>query len=137
MDFSDWAYNNTYERCRKTGDAAAVARMETLFLAGADEALAASRALSERLYGRDIPYVLLLHAGAFDAWMMPRLLDLYKARGVAFVSLETAMADPFYETDRQAANTSAPLTLENQARAAGIAMPERADVLSELAGLCL
>ncbi|MBU1346441.1 MAG: polysaccharide deacetylase family protein [Alphaproteobacteria bacterium] len=136
MDFSDWAYNNTYERCRKTGDAAAVARMETLFLAGADEALAASRALSDRLYGRDIPYVLLMHAGAFDARMMPRLLELYQARGVTFVSLEAAMSDPFYETDREAADTAAPLTLENEARAAGIAVPERADVLNELAALC-
>jgi hypothetical protein len=30
--------------------------------------------MSEQLYNRDIPYVLLMHIGAFDARMLPRLL---------------------------------------------------------------
>lgn len=136
MDFSDWAFNEPWARCRSNGDAAGLARLETLFLASAAEALSASRALSHALYGRDIPYVLLLHAGAMDAHMMPRLLALYQARGVRLVTLEAAMADPVYAADRASADSPVPLSLETAAAAAGLPRPPRTNVQTELAGLC-
>ena len=132
MDFSDWAFSEPYARCRARDDAAGVARLETLFLAAAETALAASRAQSAERYSRDIPYVLLLHAGAFDAHMMPRLLALYQARGVQFVPLDRAMADPFYDSDREAAGSPAPLSLENTPAVEA----EASRVLAELATLC-
>lgn len=136
MDFSDWAFNEPWARCRAEGDAAGVARLEALYLAAADDALVASRTLSNRLYGRDIPYVLLMHVGALDAHMLPRLLAMYQARGVGFVTLETAMADPFYDADRTMEDSASPLTLENAAAAAGVPVPDRMNVQAELAGLC-
>lgn len=136
MDFSDWAFNAPYARCAAAGDAAGVERLETLYLQAADEALAATRSLSQALYGRDIPYVLLMHVGALDARMMPRLLAMYRARGVAFVTLEQAMADPFYGPDVRAEDTGRPLTLENAAALAGVTAPSRVDVQPELAALC-
>ena len=48
------------------------------------------------LYGRDIPYVPLMHIGAFDAEMLPRLLALYRSRGFQFITLQEAERDPFY-----------------------------------------
>lgn len=136
MDFSDWAFNEPWARCKSRGDAAGMARLETQFLASAAEAFDASRGLSQRLYGRDIPYVLLMHVGALDAHMMPRLLALYQARGARFVTLDEAMADPFYEADLKATASSAPLTLENAAVAAGLPVPRRTEVQSGLADLC-
>jgi hypothetical protein len=37
---------------------------------------------------------LLMHIGAFDARMLPRLLALYKASGFRFVTLPDAARDP-------------------------------------------
>ncbi|MBX9615402.1 MAG: polysaccharide deacetylase family protein [Caulobacteraceae bacterium] len=136
MDFSDWAFNEPWARCKSRGDAAGMARLEALFLASAAEAFDASRALSQRLYGRDIPYVVLMHVGALDAHMMPRLLALFQARGARFVTLDEAMADPFYEADLKVTASSAPLTLENAAVAAGLAVPRRTEVRTGLADLC-
>lgn len=136
MDFSDWAFNEPFARCREEGDVEGVARLEALYLSAAEEALAASRRLSADLYERDIPYVLLMHVGAFDAHMLPRLLALYQARGVRFVPLDEAMADPFYVIDRAAGDSPSPLTLEAMAAAAGISVAGRADVQVELAALC-
>lgn len=136
MDFSDWAFNEPYARCRTAGDAAALARLEVLYLSAAEDVLAASRALSNRLYGRDIPYVLLMHVGAFDAQMLPRLLKMYRERGVRLVTLAEAMDDPFYDSDLEAANAEFPLTLENAAAAKGLASPARPDLQPELAALC-
>ena len=136
MDFSDWAFNEPYARCRAAGDAAGVATLERLFLAAAEDALSSSRMLSNNLYGREIPYVLLLHIGAMDAHMLPRLLRMFEARGVRLVTLEQAMADPFYEVDRLAENGSGRLTLEAAASGAGLSTPPRLDVLPALAALC-
>ncbi|AQR63099.1 hypothetical protein BZG35_16645 [Brevundimonas sp. LM2] len=136
MDFSDWAFNEPYARCRAAGDEAGLARLEALYMASAEEALAASRALSGRLYGRDIPYVLLMHVGALDARLMPRLLAMYRARGVRLVTLDQAMTDPFYAADRAVSESPQALTLENAARSAGVAVPARMDVQTEAAALC-
>jgi hypothetical protein len=46
--------------------------------------------------GRDVPYVLLMHVGSFDAYMMPRLLALYRSMGFRFVTLQEAESDPYY-----------------------------------------
>src|SRR5690606_20192965 len=108
MDFGDWRWNGAYARCAAKGDTAAIERLETLFLAAAGTTLDAHRAQAHRLYGRDIPYVLLLHVGAFDARMMPRLIDLYRREGVRFVPLETAMRDPVYARANAPAATDPP-----------------------------
>jgi len=135
LDFADWAYNEPYARCRDKGDEAAIAALEARYLASAVESLERTRALSQRLYGRDIPYVLLMHLGAFDARMAPRLLALYRSKGVRFVNLADAEADPFYRSDVEITPTSEPLTLEAEARRRGIA-PAPAPPIADLAALC-
>lgn len=96
MDFSDWAYNNAYARCVVKGDADAILRMEHAWLGTASVQADRAREMAKALYGRDIPYVLLMHLGAFDAHMMPRLIALYREKGYRFVSIEEAGKDPYY-----------------------------------------
>jgi lysophospholipase L1-like esterase len=99
MDFGDWAHNDAYARCAAKGDKDAIARMETDWLAGAQATARRSRAMAQKLYGRDIPYVLLMHVGAFDGHMMPRLIELYQREGFRFVTLEQATKDPHYRNE--------------------------------------
>ena len=87
--------------------------------------------LSHALYGRDIPYVLLMHVGAFDARMMPRLLALYRRMGFHFVTLRQAEADPFYANALDLALPGPTATLERAARRAAWpipAIPSQGDV---------
>ncbi|MFZ0269225.1 polysaccharide deacetylase family protein [Caulobacter sp.] len=126
MSFGDYAWNEPYARCMAKGDAAAVAVLEASYLKAAKDSLDFERGLSAKLYGRDIPYVLLMHAGAFDARMMPRLLKMYQDNGVAFVSLEEAERDKFYAADFKTQATEAPTTLENAMKAKGLPLPPQA-----------
>jgi len=96
MTFGDYLWNEPYARCKAKGDAAAITRLESSYLAAADQSADYYRALSHSLYQRDIPYVLLMHVGAFDAEMLPKLLSLYRAKGFEFVTLEQAEHDEFY-----------------------------------------
>jgi peptidoglycan/xylan/chitin deacetylase (PgdA/CDA1 family) len=126
MSFGDYAWNEPYARCMAKGDAAAVASLETSYLQAAKDSLDYSRTLSATLYGRDIPYVLLMHAGAFDARMMPRLLALYRDNGVAFVTLQEAERDRFYAADDRTEPTTVPTSLEEAMKARGLPVPSLA-----------
>jgi peptidoglycan/xylan/chitin deacetylase (PgdA/CDA1 family) len=99
MSFGDYLWNEPYARCMAKGDQRAIESLKRDYLAAADEKITYSRKMSQALYGRDIPYVLLMHIGAFDAEMLPKLLNLYESRGFRFVTLAEAESDPFYLED--------------------------------------
>lgn len=96
MDFSDWAWTAPYARCRDAGDEAAVAKLEQMYLQAAKEGITHARAQSQQAYGREIPYVLLLHVSAFEGRMLPQLLKLYRSEGFRFVTLAQAQSDGAY-----------------------------------------
>ena len=135
MDFSDWQWAAPYARCRDSGDEASIAQLETLYLAAARENGDFSRALSHGVYGRDIPYVLLVHVGAFSARMMPRLLALYREMGFRFVSLPHAEADPAYAADLAPARGGRATSLEHLAAAKRVHAP-RPDYATRLERFC-
>ena len=135
MDFSDWQWAAPYARCRDSGDEASIAQLEALYLAAARENAHFSRALSQGVYGRDIPYVLLVHVGAFSARMMPRLLALYREMGFQFVSLPQAEADPAYAADLAPAPGSRATNLEDLAANKRVQSP-RTDYAARLERFC-
>lgn len=94
--FGDYGWNTVYARCLAKGDAGVIAGLEKSFIDAAREEAIRKRDLSRQLYGRDVPQVLLLHLGAFDARMLVRLLDLYRTLGFRFTTLAEAERDPFY-----------------------------------------
>lgn len=99
LNFEDWAWNDPYARCMEKKDEKAIAWLHDSYLAAADRSIANFRELTQRLYGRDIAYVLLLHIGPHDAKMFPKLIALFRSRGFRFVTLQQAMADPVYVED--------------------------------------
>ena len=136
MSFDDYLWNEPYARCAANGDAATIATLETAWLAAAQSSLAYYRTLSLQLYGRDIPYVLLMHLGAFDAHILPRLLTLYRAKRVTLVSLEDAERDPFYARAVDPAAPDGPMTLEQAMAARGVNFPARVVQVLPFATLC-
>lgn len=112
MSFDDYQWNEPYARCQAKGDRDAIALLEKTYLAAADEDVGYRRAMSQALFGRDIPYVLLMHVGAFDAKMLPRLLDLYRSKGFEFATLEDAESDSAYKEDTDLRLPPRPDTLE-------------------------
>jgi peptidoglycan-N-acetylglucosamine deacetylase len=81
MSFGDYLFNDPYARCVAKNDTAAIAQLDASHLATAEATIDYDRGMSKTLYGRDIPYVLLMHVGGLDARMLPRLLKLYRDKG--------------------------------------------------------
>ena len=136
MSFADYAYNEPYARCVAKGDQAAIAELEKRYLDAAAVVADRARAMSKTLYGKDIPYVLLMHAGAFDARMAPRLYKLYQDRGFGFTSLAKAEKHPFYRTDVNPGLPPEPTTLENALKAKSLPVPADPVDVKALSEMC-
>jgi peptidoglycan/xylan/chitin deacetylase (PgdA/CDA1 family) len=120
MSFGDYMWNEPYARCVTKNDTAAITQLETSYLRAASEDADFRRAMAKSLFGHDIPYVLLMHVGAFDARMLPRLLDLYKQKGFIFITLEEAEKDPFYSSSVDPSLPASPDLLESAMQARGL-----------------
>ncbi len=133
----DWDYPEPYARCLAKGDTAAIAQLEAIYLKRVEDGADYARKLSAQALGHDVPYILLLHIGAFQAHMMPKLIALYKAKGYSFVSLEEATADPFYQAYADPSLPAPPRSMENILLAKGQQPPTSPDNHStELQAMC-
>jgi len=115
MSFGDYRWTEPYARCKAKGDEKAIRTLQETYLEAADKSIDYYRDLSHRLVGRDIPYVLLMHIGALDAEMLPKLLELYRSRGFQFITLEQAEGDEFYRASTDPHLPPAPDMLEGLA----------------------
>jgi peptidoglycan/xylan/chitin deacetylase (PgdA/CDA1 family) len=136
MSFGDYAYNAPYARCLAKGDTARVRELEKAYLAAADASIEYDRSMANSLFGHDIPYVLLMHVGAFDARMLPRLIALYKSRKFSFVTLQQAEAHPFYSNDLDMNLPGDIDTLEAAMRARSLPLPPSPRPTLSLDSLC-
>jgi peptidoglycan/xylan/chitin deacetylase (PgdA/CDA1 family) len=96
IDFADWAFVLPYARCGAAGDQAALAALSAAYLQNAKAALFWSVEAGQRLFGRTIPQVLLLHAQVPTATNLEALLSAYEAEGVRWISLDEALRDPIF-----------------------------------------
>ena len=135
IGFSDWQWTGPYARCTSSGNAAAIAELERLYLKSAWENIAVTRETAHKLYGRDIPYVLLMHVSAMSAHMMPRLIELYRHAGFRFVSLPEAETDDAYRADTDLTLPPPPGPSE-LAAAKGVKLPEGTDYSARLNAIC-
>ncbi len=137
MSFGDYLWNEPYARCMAKGDSQAITLLESSYLQAASEDVAYRREMTTKLFGHDIPYVLLMHIGAFDAHMLPRLLKLYRTKGFQFVSLDKAESDPFYANDVNPGLPGVPDTLEAASGMHHIRIVSRPASGPSAASLCL
>ncbi|HEY1744458.1 MAG TPA: polysaccharide deacetylase family protein [Granulicella sp.] len=136
LDFEDYLWNAPYARCVAKHDDAAITWLQRSYLATADQYITVFHETSYRLYGRDIPYVLLLHIGAFDAEMLPDLIALLRSRGFTFTTLQQAQSDPVYSVDPAIGYKGGGTLQELVAAARNIRMPPNSKPYKELDAIC-
>jgi peptidoglycan/xylan/chitin deacetylase (PgdA/CDA1 family) len=136
MSFGDYMWNEPYARCIAKNDTAAIAQLESGYLEAAAADADFRRAMTKALFGHDIPYVLLMHVGAFDARMLPRLLKLYRDKGFNFTTLEEAEKDPFYASDLDLSLPPQPDTLEGAMASRSLSLPARPKPTPDPNALC-
>jgi peptidoglycan/xylan/chitin deacetylase (PgdA/CDA1 family) len=134
--FEDWAWNDAYARCVARDDWVAVGHLKRTFMDAALARLHWSRTVSERLLGRQIKHILLLHIGAFTSLMMEDLLRAYRAAGTVFISLEEAVEDPAYSSSPDIAWNGERTFLQQLAEAGADEVPKLRSGVEDLARQC-
>jgi peptidoglycan/xylan/chitin deacetylase (PgdA/CDA1 family) len=96
LDHSDWVFTRVFEEARATHDRKLEKRTHDTFLQFLEAMLIHYEQVSDELFGRQVPQILVTHANRINAELMPEWLKLLKARGYSFVSLDEALSDPAY-----------------------------------------
>ena len=97
LDIGDWAWQGPYARCIAKGDKGSLKWLEESYMEIAEEDINLGQNVARLLFNHDVRHVLLLHVGAFNAVMLPRLLDLLEKKHFRIVPLEEAQSDAVYK----------------------------------------
>ena len=93
LDNSEWIFARAYD---VADDAATRRRIGEAYVVYMDRKLAYFEDQSQKLFGRNIRHVLLVHANALNADWFDELAQSMRARGYRFITLDRAMEDPAY-----------------------------------------
>lgn len=132
MNFFDYEWADPYFRCRQKGNHEAMKWLRESYVEQATFGMEIARLLSQILFGRDIKYVLLIHIGSIQVEVLDTLLTTFESKGVKFIGLPDALADPVYQIDPKIARKRS-YTFLNQIRLArGLPNPKRVSDLYDL-----
>jgi hypothetical protein len=101
LDTSDWRLNAALEETLKAQPDAAIAPFRSAYLAHLRQRAEAYRDLSRRLFGRDIPQILLLHHSLINALFLDDAIRQFKDMGWTITDPETAYRDFVYTLEPQ------------------------------------
>ena len=96
VDNQEWVFAAAYAAAKRRGDRALVYRIVPAYTAHIDTSFGYYEQLSQRLFQRQIPQVLLLHANELNADHLGDVVRAIRARGYRFVSLRSALQDSAY-----------------------------------------
>ncbi|MEM1034014.1 MAG: polysaccharide deacetylase family protein [Myxococcota bacterium] len=94
---SEWMFAYAYRRAVAAGDAERQRAIVADFHRHMDAALEEGLEMAAEVPGRNLPQVVLVHLNELVRDEVARLIQRWRARGVRFVGLEEAMADPVFQ----------------------------------------
>lgn len=98
VDNQEWVYARAYTVAQERQDTALSGRVVADYLRHMDSAFVYSEGLSRKLFGREIPLVLLIHANELNADYLDALLGRLRQRGYRFARLDSVLADSAYRS---------------------------------------
>jgi peptidoglycan/xylan/chitin deacetylase (PgdA/CDA1 family) len=93
IDNQDWSYEERFVNAARSGDARATEEVRQDYLASLRVAVRHHEAASDRLFGRTVPQILLLHANAVGAGNWDALFSWLAANGHRFATADEVLAD--------------------------------------------
>ena len=96
IDADDWEFAEPYDDAISRHDEVRRLRIKKQYLDYTERTVAWYQSASNALFGRQIAFVMLLHATRLNADSIDDLADILKRRGLKGVTLEEAMKDPAY-----------------------------------------
>jgi peptidoglycan/xylan/chitin deacetylase (PgdA/CDA1 family) len=115
VDNQEWVFAEAYARAVARNDSARIKRIIPAYLAHIDSSFAYYEGLSQRVFRRQIPQVLLLHANQLNADYLDEVAGIMRRRGYRFISLAEALQDSAYRRPDYYVGTAGPSWLQRWA----------------------
>ena len=109
------------------GDKALAKRVRDAYLDFTIAATEFAEKISPEIFGHEIPQTLLIHSNTLNADTLDEMLQRFAARGYKFVSLDSVMADPAYQTKDTFVTNSGPTWLWRWMKSKGMNVDFSAD----------
>ena len=98
MDNDDWTFGKTYDEAAAENYTGVMKGLTAEYPAYMGRVLDFYEGYSQKLFGREIPQVLLITTSRFTAQNFPALLQILRERGYEVVTMEEAMSDEAYNS---------------------------------------
>ena len=99
IDNAEWIFAAAYDSVLKTNDDNLRKNIGSEYIRYMELKLRYYEGQSEKLFGRNIRQILLIHANSLNSDFMGELLTMFIQNGYTFVDLETALQDEAYKTE--------------------------------------
>ena len=99
IDDQDWDFEKPWAEARRKGDRQEMARIAEEYHESLHVEVRDQEERGDRLFGRPVPQILLLHANEVGAAQWDRLFTWLEARGYRFASADEVLADPAFADD--------------------------------------
>ena len=96
VDNNDFVFADVYARAKAAGDRDMMARVVEAYVPYLRGVVAHFERVSREFLGYEIRQILLLHANELNADHLDAVIDMLKARGYRFITLDAALEDPAY-----------------------------------------
>jgi peptidoglycan/xylan/chitin deacetylase (PgdA/CDA1 family) len=99
VDNADYLFAKAYSNANKASDKALMKRIGGEYVNYMEAKVVYFEKLTDKLFGRQIPQILLTHANLINADYYDDLAEMFIKSGYGFIALETALKDPVYQTE--------------------------------------
>ncbi|WP_424963060.1 polysaccharide deacetylase family protein [Ekhidna sp.] len=100
IDNNEWIYNRDYSRALRNNDEEKMIKIGNEYIEHMKEISLKYEKMGVELTGRSVRHILLLHANPINAKYLHVLLGWYKSEGWDFVTLQEAMKDSIYVSNK-------------------------------------
>lgn len=99
IDNEEYLFALAYDRAMAKNDSTLMEEVGELYIRYMEKKLHFFEEQSDKLFGRNIKHILLMHANALNADYMDALIAMHKKNGYDFISLSEALTDTAYQTE--------------------------------------
>jgi peptidoglycan/xylan/chitin deacetylase (PgdA/CDA1 family) len=99
IDNAEWIFAAAYDSILKTHDKNSINRIGEAYISYMESKVKYYEGQSDKLFGRNIRQILLIHANSLNSDYMGELLLMFVKNGYSFINLESALKDELYKTE--------------------------------------
>jgi len=99
IDNAEWIFAAAYDSVLKTHDKNSINQVGEAYISYMESKVKYYEGQSDKLFGRNIRQILLIHANSLNSDYMDELLLMFVKNGYSFVNLGTALKDELYKTE--------------------------------------